>query len=138
MKNVSLSGRTCIPFIPYILYCLGTSLLVVIMLFTFPFLAVSDGYIPGRDTTAWWADGEIEILRVHNRETGENEYHLFIRHRSVENGLVSAYKRRGNPVQALIENRLYSIDENTLAYTVQTLSDEEIPALTRGFRRLKP
>lgn len=109
------------------------------ILTTVVFDALDDGsYIPGRDTTAWWADGEIEILRVHNRETEENEYHLFIRHRSVENGLVSAYKRRGNPVQVLIENRLYSIDENTLAYTVQTLSDEEIPALTRGFRRLKP
>lgn len=103
------------------------------------FGTVDDGsYIPGRDTTAFWADGEIEILRVHNWETGENEYHLFIRHSSVEKSLVSAYKRTGNPVQVLVDNKLYTIDENTLAYTVQTLSAEEIPLLTQGFRWLKP
>lgn len=138
MKNVSLSGRTCMPFIPYILYCLGTSLLVVIMLFTFPFLAVSDGYIPGRDTIAWWADGKIEILRGHDFETGEEQYYLYIEHSSAENGHVRAYKRTGNPVQVLVDNKLYTIDENTLAYTVQTLSAEEIPLLTQGFRWLKP
>lgn len=109
------------------------------ILSTVVFDALDDGsYIPGRDTTAWWADGEIEILRAHNSETGENEYHLYIAHSSVENGLVSAYKRSGNPVQVLVENRLYTIDENTLTHTVRTLSAEEIPALTRGFRRLKP
>ena len=101
------------------------------------FSTVDDGsHISCRNATAWWADGEIEILRVHNSETGEHEYHLVIRHSSVENGLVSAYKRKGNPV--LVENRLYTIDENTLAYTVQTLSAEEIPLLTQGFRWLKP
>lgn len=103
------------------------------------FGALDDGsYIPGRDTTAWWADGEIEILRGHDFETGEDTYHLYMEHSSAENGHVRAYKRTGNPVQVLVENRLYTIDESTLTYTVQTLSAEEIPILTQGFRWLKP
>lgn len=109
------------------------------ILTTVVFDALDDGsYIPGRDTTAWWADGKIEILRGHDFETGEEQYYLYIEHSSAENGHVRAYKRTGNPVQVLVDNKLYTIDENTLAYTVQTLSAEEIPLLTQGFRWLKP
>lgn len=103
------------------------------------FSTLDDGtYIPGRDTTAFWADGEIEILRGHDFETGEEQYYLYIEHSSAENGHVRAYKRTGNPVQVLVDNKLYTIDENTLTYAVQTLTAEEIPLLTQGFRQLKP
>ena len=53
-----------------VLWCAVITLFGILT--TVVFDALDDGsYIPGRDTTAWWADGEIEILRVHNRETGE-------------------------------------------------------------------
>ena len=103
------------------------------------FSTLDDGsYIPGRDTTAFWADGQIEILRGHDFETREDKYYLYMEHSSVEDGFVRAYRRTGNPVQVLVENRLYTIDKSTLTYTVQTLSEEEIPLLTQGFRWLKP
>lgn len=97
-----------------------------------------DGYIPGRDTTAYWADGQIEILRGHDWETGEKEYILRIGDEYVEDGTVTAYKRSGNPVQVLAENKLFQINEATLAYTVNTLTDAEAAALCNDFRQLFP
>lgn len=97
-----------------------------------------DGYIPGRDTTAYWAEGQIEILRGHDFDTGEKEYGLQIGDRYVEDGTVTAYKRSGKPVQVLAENRLYQIDEETLSYTVRILSEQEQALILADFRQLFP
>lgn len=118
---------------PVILILLSAAILYVSFIFW-----DENAYHPGRDTTAYWAEGQIEILRGHDLETGEKEYLLRIGDQYVENGTVTAYKRSGNPVQVLAENRLYLIDEATLSYTVNTLTDAETAAIHPDFRQLFP
>lgn len=117
----------------------GTEIVLDLVFFFFiSQTAGNEGYLPGRDTTAYWADGQVEILRGHDFKTGKKEFLLRIGNAYMEDGTVTAYKRNGNPVQVLAENRLYTIDEQTLTYTVQTLPEEEILPNTRHFRRLFP